>query len=206
METMVKSNKSLTSYLLIAGSSSLAAFAAISFIFHISPHDILEKMADFSKHHYFSTGIFCLLSAVVLFKLYLLSLDVRDKNKFSFSRVGSRRSARRQAMAIVRNMQHTVSKVNSSEPTSFVDKAHIASMEFESPEVLQTKEEQEQRRELLLKALKLGNLYRQKVIICFIHEGLKKYTITTIWHCDDFFITLKGGVLIPVKCIYKVEL
>ena len=206
METTVKSNKSLTSYLLILASSSLAAFAALSFIFHISPHDILEKMADFSKHHYFSTGIFCLLSAVVLFKLYVQSLDVRDKNKFKYTSVVSRRSARRQAMAILKNVQHSVSNVNNSEATSFVDKLHISKLEFESTEVLQTKEEQEQRRELLMKALKLGNLYRQKVIICFMHQGQEKYTIATIWHCDDYFITLKGGALIPVKCIYKVEL
>jgi hypothetical protein len=206
METTVKSNKSLTSYLLIVASSSLAAFAALSFIFHISPHDILEKMADFSKHHYFSTGIFCLLSAVVLFKFYLRSLDVRDAKKKVVTATRSRRSARRQTLAILRNLKRSVSSAANTETTGYVNKLEISKMHFENQEDVLSVAEQENRAQLLARALSLGNLYQQKIVICFMHNGLRKYTIGTVLLADDQFITLKGGACLPVKCIYKVEL
>lgn len=206
METTLKQNKSVTSYLLILATGILAALAALSFIFHVSPKDILDKLADYSKHHYFTTGIFCLLSAIVVFKFYLRSLDIRDAKNQTLPAVRSRRSARRQALAILRNMKRSVSETTDTESAGFVDKLAISKMQFDKQEVLESIAEQEHRAQLLAKALKLGNLYRQKVILCFIHKDLRKYTIATVWHVDDHFITLKGGACLPVKSIYKVEL
>lgn len=206
METTIKQTKSITSYLLILACGTLVTVAALSFIFHISPQDILQRMAEFSKHHYFSTGIFCLLSAVVLFKFYLRTLDVGDANRQVARTIVTRRSARRQALAILRNLKRSVSHTTDAEKTGYVDKLEISKMYFENQEVIPKIADQEVRAQLLAKALKLGNLYQQKVIICFIHKGLRKYTIATVRHLDNQFITLKGGASIPIKSIYKVEL
>jgi hypothetical protein len=60
---------------------------------------------------------------------------------------------------------------------------------------------------LLLKlrnAMILGNTHRSKVSIVFCDdEGPKKVT-TTVWAVGDTFITLKGGVWIPISKIVDI--
>jgi len=50
----------------------------------------------------------------------------------------------------------------------------------------------------------LGNTHRGKVSIVFCDdEGLKKVT-TTVWAVGEKFITLKGGVWIPISKIIDI--
>ena len=56
----------------------------------------------------------------------------------------------------------------------------------------------------LHKAMILGNTHRGKVSIVFCDdEGLKKVT-TTVWAVGEKFITLKGGVWIPISKIVDI--
>jgi hypothetical protein len=53
-------------------------------------------------------------------------------------------------------------------------------------------------------AMILGNTHRGKVSIVFCDdEGLKKVT-TTVWAVGEKFITLKGGVWIPISKIVDI--
>jgi ribosomal protein L37AE/L43A len=59
-------------------------------------------------------------------------------------------------------------------------------------------------RSQLHKAMILGNTHRGKVSIVFCDdEGLKKVT-TTVWAVGEKFITLKGGVWIPISKIVDI--
>ncbi|MFM7595947.1 MAG: hypothetical protein ACKO4Y_07205 [Flavobacteriales bacterium] len=59
-------------------------------------------------------------------------------------------------------------------------------------------------RQKLHKAMVLGNTHRGKVTIVFCDdEGLKKVN-TTIWAKGEQFITLKGGVWIPISKIVDI--
>lgn len=59
-------------------------------------------------------------------------------------------------------------------------------------------------RQKLHKAMILGNTHRGKVSIVFCDdEGLKKVN-TTIWAKGEQFITLKGGVWIPISKIVDI--
>jgi len=56
----------------------------------------------------------------------------------------------------------------------------------------------------LNRALKLGNLYKIKVTIRFVSDRELLETEATIWALTDNYVTLKGGVIIPVECIIDV--
>lgn len=54
-------------------------------------------------------------------------------------------------------------------------------------------------------AVRLGNAYQSKVSITFVDdEGLKRVE-TTIWAKGEQFISLKGGVWLPISRIVSVN-
>jgi hypothetical protein len=65
-------------------------------------------------------------------------------------------------------------------------------------------EQESSLRSQLHQAMILGNTHRGKVSIVFCDdEGLKKVT-TTVWAVGEKFITLKGGVWIPISKIVDI--
>ena len=71
-------------------------------------------------------------------------------------------------------------------------------------EKLSAIEQETNLRQKLHKAMILGNTHRGKVTIVFCDdEGLKKVN-TTIWAKGEQFITLKGGVWIPISKIIDI--
>lgn len=87
-----------------------------------------------------------------------------------------------------------------------IEKEQIPTVKFVSYEVLNNKEDKERRRELIENAMLLGNTSKGKSKIFFMtEEGLLEVE-TTVWAATDDVITLKGGVMIPVHCIEKIEL
>lgn len=58
----------------------------------------------------------------------------------------------------------------------------------------------------LYRAMRLGNGWLQKVGIYFdTHSGPRKIE-TTVWSASDKYISIKGGVTIPVSCIFRVDI
>ncbi len=54
-------------------------------------------------------------------------------------------------------------------------------------------------------AMKLGNSFQTKVAIIFqCDQGVKRVD-TTVWSKGDQFVTLKGGVWIPISHILRIE-
>jgi hypothetical protein len=87
----------------------------------------------------------------------------------------------------------------------FIEKEKAGLLTFPQFDVLQSFDEITQREKDLNSALTLGNLHKQKIKIFFQDIISKKHIETTIWQVNSTHISLKGGMVIPVKSIYKIE-
>lgn len=87
-----------------------------------------------------------------------------------------------------------------------IEKEEIPKVKFVSYEVLNDKAEKEERRQQIEKAMLLGNSSKGKSKIFFMSEDGLLEVETTVWAASDDVVTLKGGVMIPVHCIEKVDL
>jgi hypothetical protein len=87
-----------------------------------------------------------------------------------------------------------------------LDKSEIENLKFSNKDVLRSRQEAFIRELDLERALKLGNRVKHKVKIFFKANESVNYVETTIWSADPKYISLKGGITIPVASIYKVQL
>jgi hypothetical protein len=52
----------------------------------------------------------------------------------------------------------------------------------------------------------LGNLFQTKVKITFEAADLNTYQVeTTVWAVGDMFISLKGGIFLPIQSIIRID-
>lgn len=87
-----------------------------------------------------------------------------------------------------------------------INKEDIHHVKFVSFEVLNTTEEKTARRAQIENAMLLGNGSKGKSKIYFMGEDGLLEVETTVWAASDDVLTLKGGVMILVHCIQKIEL
>lgn len=88
---------------------------------------------------------------------------------------------------------------------NYIAKEQIKALKFGIMEVLEDKKEITIRSRRLKRAEQLGNAYKAKAKIAFRSlEGLFRVE-TTVWATTEKFVSLKGGVLIPIHCIKGVE-
>lgn len=87
-----------------------------------------------------------------------------------------------------------------------IAKEDIPNVKFVSFEVLDKADDKLARREQIEKAMLLGNASKGKSKIFFMSEDGLLEVETTVWAASDDVVTLKGGVMIPVHCIEKVDL
>lgn len=207
METIInKHNTSGKKTLLIAISAMLTVISILSFIFHISPAKMIETLADFSRHHYFLMGFLSLTSALILLKRYLDHEHSQQEKIHSNTLSRSKPLRRRRVRVFMQNLQRTLETYKTPSIPVYIDKKEIIKLKISPNEILIDENQRKERKELLDKALSLGNVYKQKVIICFVNKEQKFQTLATIWHVDDENLCLKGGAIIPVQNIYKIEL
>ena len=84
-----------------------------------------------------------------------------------------------------------------------IEKEDIETLSFPHHDVLEDKEEINQRNSELKRALSLGNLEHSKIKIFFEDDKSKKVVETTVWGLTDNSIILKKGVNIPINRILK---
>ena len=86
-----------------------------------------------------------------------------------------------------------------------IQKENIDTLNFGQKEVLQDNKEITIRSRRLKRAEQLGNAYKAKAKIAFRSlEGIFRVE-TTVWATTEKFVSLKGGILIPIHCIKGVE-
>ena len=86
-----------------------------------------------------------------------------------------------------------------------VEKEQLSELNFTTTEVLQSRDEIAYRRWCLERAVILGNADKVKSRVVFQTVDGTYDVFTTVWAFTDTHIILKGGVLIPVHAILKVE-
>ncbi|WP_111671780.1 hypothetical protein [Algoriphagus litoralis] len=87
-----------------------------------------------------------------------------------------------------------------------IDKENIFSLSFSKSDVILNPEDQKKRMADLYRSQTLGNLLQTKVKLTFEAADLNTYQVeTTVWAVGDTFISLKGGIYLPISAILRVD-
>ena len=82
----------------------------------------------------------------------------------------------------------------------------LRSVLFSKEDVIVDYEASAVRKYNLNRALLLGNLYKHKVVIKFrTLEGLTKQIAASVWALGEEYVSLKGGLNIPIRSVEDVE-
>jgi len=84
-----------------------------------------------------------------------------------------------------------------------IEKEKINFLHFPKTDVLQDRDDLNQRVSELKRALALGNLEHSKTKIFFEDSLSKKVVETTVWGVTDKMVILKKGSSIPINRIYR---
>lgn len=87
---------------------------------------------------------------------------------------------------------------------SIIDKGMIETLEFPKQEVLLDAEQIEHRRIESLRAMKLGNSFKDKIRIIFEDAEGIKVVETTVWGVMDGYLIFKRGMLLPLHRVYEI--
>lgn len=87
-----------------------------------------------------------------------------------------------------------------------IEKEQIKGLAFNAQDVLSDEKEISIRQHLLQKAQQLGNQFKNKVLIQFYSNDGPKEVHTTIWDVSSHYVTLKGGIAIPIHTISTVSI
>ena len=87
-----------------------------------------------------------------------------------------------------------------------INKENISSLSFVKSDVILNPEDQKKRMADLYRSQTLGNLLQTKVKLTFEAADLNTYQVkTTVWAVGDTFISLKGGIYLPICAILRVD-
>ena len=87
-----------------------------------------------------------------------------------------------------------------------IKKELLIDMKYSTDDILIDRTKQLRRRNNLYTAMLLGNSFKRKVKILFNTVDEKFFVNTTVWSVGKEFITLKGGRIVPIRSIYKIQL
>ncbi|EAZ80611.1 hypothetical protein [Algoriphagus machipongonensis] len=91
-------------------------------------------------------------------------------------------------------------------PIEIIEKEQLAHLFFSKKEVLNNPDLQKDRLSKLIRSQTLGNLLRTKVLLTFSTADDHIYQIhTTVWAVGPDFISLKGGLTLPVSSILAID-
>lgn len=85
-------------------------------------------------------------------------------------------------------------------------KEHLHLLKFSKDDVATTEIEKRRRSVALVRAMRLGNLFKNKVSIYFrdsLHRSIRVQT--TIWGVTQNNVILKKGTLIPIHSIERID-
>lgn len=108
--------------------------------------------------------------------------------------------------AIQENIKSKEIRGNSASKATLIEKEKIDKLTFPKGEVLGSNEAIKIKRIKLENAVRLGNIEHYKVKIIFgANEGLMIVN-TTVWAITNNYISLKGGITIPIKRIFEINI
>jgi hypothetical protein len=91
-------------------------------------------------------------------------------------------------------------------PIETIEKEHLAHLFFSKNEVIPDSDLQKDRMSKLFRSQTLGNLLQTKVHLTFKAADGQFYRIhTTVWAVGNDFVSLKGGMTIPISSILEID-
>jgi len=93
-----------------------------------------------------------------------------------------------------------------SKNTKLIEKEDISNFTFPKSEVLHDDELIANRKINILKGMKLGNSFKNKVQIFFEDSESLKKVETTIWGVTEKYLILKKNMLIPIRRIHSISI
>lgn len=171
-------------------------------VFHITPSVLADSILNFALYHYFLIGLISFTMAVSCWKIYT-SLDEKiearhQKIKTPYTRI------QRKKTIMVKKIRNLYFK-KAQDESLFIKPEEVSALKFTNEDVLKDEKLRVERQRDLQKAMVLGNSFKQKVILLFKDYNSNKHLMTTVWHSSSEYISLKGGIVLPVKSIYKIE-
>jgi hypothetical protein len=96
--------------------------------------------------------------------------------------------------------------INQMKTIISIPKEQIPQLSFAKREVLSNPDERSERITSLYRAQTLGNLLQTKVKISFEAADEQVYLVdTTVWAVGSEFVSLKGGVYLPIHSILHID-
>lgn len=87
-----------------------------------------------------------------------------------------------------------------------IQKEQVGALHFAAADVLPDAADRRIRAHNIGRACTLGNGHHGKVVMHFRTADGHAYRLdTTVWACDDRFITLKAGAVLPVRAVLEIE-
>jgi len=91
-------------------------------------------------------------------------------------------------------------------PIEPIEKEYLTHLFFNKKEVITDPSLQRVRMEKLLRSQTLGNLLQTKVHLTFEAANEHIYQVyTTVWAIDNDYVSLKGGLTIPIRSIIEID-
>jgi uncharacterized Tic20 family protein len=167
---------------------------------HTTPSHMIALVENFATHHFVLAAMLCFFIALMVLRHYYKSFS--PNQQITFLRKKSRADAQSSLIGRFKN------KVNLDYQTlksNFIGILQIESLTFSEEDILNDNEQKVKRENDLNRAMKLGNSYKEKVKIYFKDEYSNKHVYTSVWFVSSTHVTLKHGVVIPIKAIYDVK-
>ena len=205
----MKTSKKITA---LNGKNKIVVFISIvallilicSVTFHITPFKMYGMLSEFAVHHYFLSGFIAIAVFSICLKTYFANQDAindlkNEKNLLFKNKIKERKQRiQRFKNNIAFKILALRNKVN--------QKKDLVKPKFNIADVLNTNEEVELRKQDLSHAMKLGVSFKQNVKLYYKESNLHKCIETAILFVNNEHVTIRGGVVLPIRSIYKVEI
>jgi hypothetical protein len=185
---------------------SIAALLILicSITFHITPFKMYGLLSEFAVHHYFLSGFFALAVFSICLKNYFTNQeeidDLKNEKNLLFKNKIKQRKQR-----IQKFKNNIALKILSFK--NRVNKKNVrVNAKYSLNDVLLSQEEVELRQHNLSHAMKLGVSFKQNVKLYYKESNLHKCIETAILFVNSEHVTIRGGIVLPVRSIYKVEI
>lgn len=166
-------------------------------------HLAIQELVSYSAQHYFISGFVLLLICVLVLRAFVVPNPTRprEKNVLINRRTRTQKRLYRlflQRIRLIKELKKRNEPAIQSKPVNTIDADNF--------EVLNDELQIRQREKDLKLAMAMCKKNNHEVKLTFNYMGLTRTKNTTLWHYDEKYVMLKGGIVLPVNSIYKIEL
>lgn len=174
----------------------------LSILLHVTPLRLLTIVSDFAVHHYFISGFLAIVGFSIIMRTFFnnkkIIADIQNEVILASQLKYRNRRARLQKFKnnITLKLYALRNRLQSKDSRS----------KYSVKDVLTSQEEVQNRQFDLIQAMKLGNSFKQSVKLYYKESNLNKCIESAILYVSNEHVTLRGGFVLPIKSIYKVEI